>query len=106
MWPALRTDGAGSPADALLLRLWQLRVGPIQRRGKPLVYAHTVLDEVQVRCEVQPAYVGADRAAVARELQHRIKTLCGVSTRVDVLDPDGIERSQGKARRVIDKRPK
>jgi hypothetical protein len=25
---------------------------------------------------------------------------------VDVLSPDGIERSQGKARRVIDTRPK
>jgi phenylacetate-CoA ligase len=32
--------------------------------------------------------------------------LIGVSTRVDVLDPNGIERSQGKARRVIDQRPK
>jgi phenylacetate-coenzyme A ligase PaaK-like adenylate-forming protein len=29
-----------------------------------------------------------------------------VSTRVDVLSPDGIERSAGKARRVIDNRPK
>jgi hypothetical protein len=29
-----------------------------------------------------------------------------VSTRIDVLDPNGIERSQGKARRVIDPRPR
>ena len=64
------------------------------------------LDEVLVRCEIQPAFASADRAAIARELQHRIKTLIGVSTRVDVLDPDGIERSLGKARRVIDTRPK
>ena len=35
-----------------------------------------------------------------------LKTLIGVSTRVDVLEPDGIERSMGKARRVIDTRPK
>jgi phenylacetate-CoA ligase len=55
---------------------------------------------------MQPAFAGSDRAGVARELQHRIKTLIGVSTRVDVLSPDGIERSAGKARRVIDNRPK
>ena len=64
------------------------------------------LDEVLVRCEIQPAFASSDRAALARELQHRIKTLIGVSTRVDVLSPDGIERSAGKARRVIDNRPK
>ena len=64
------------------------------------------LDEVLVRCEIQPAFASSDRAALARELQHRIKTLIGVSTRVEVLDPDGIERSLGKARRVIDNRPK
>jgi phenylacetate-CoA ligase len=64
------------------------------------------LDEVLVRCEIQPAFASSDRAAISRELQHRIKTLIGVSTRVDVLDPDGIERSLGKARRVIDMRPK
>ncbi|MFM8769090.1 MAG: phenylacetate--CoA ligase PaaK, partial [Rubrivivax sp.] len=64
------------------------------------------LDEVLVRCEIQPAFASSDRAALARELHHRIKTLIGVSTRVDVLDPDGIERSAGKARRVIDTRPK
>ena len=44
---------------------------------------------------------------IARELQHRIKTLCGVSTRVHVGPPDSVERTLvGKARRVVDKRPK
>jgi len=34
--------------DAILLRAWQLRVGPLQARGKrPLRYRHVVLDEVQ-----------------------------------------------------------
>lgn len=34
--------------DALLLRAWQLRVGPLQTKGKrPLRYRHAVLDEVQ-----------------------------------------------------------
>ena len=65
------------------------------------------LDEVLVRCEMQP---GADmglKDGIARHLQHRIKTLIGVSTRIDIGAPDSIERTLvGKARRVIDKRPK
>jgi phenylacetate-CoA ligase len=64
------------------------------------------LDEVLVRCEIQPTFTNADRSGIARELQHRIKTLIGVSCKVDVMDPGGIERSMGKARRVIDNRPK
>ncbi|MEH3085610.1 MAG: phenylacetate--CoA ligase [Xylophilus ampelinus] len=64
------------------------------------------LDEVQVRCELQP---GADTAPAeaAGWVQQRIKTLVGISTRVEVLQPDSIERTLvGKARRVIDKRPR
>ena len=83
-----------------------LQQGQLSGHYQLVVTREGLLDEVLVRCEVKPSHAGADRGAVAHELQHRIKTLCGVSTRVDVLDPDGIERSQGKARRVIDKRPK
>ncbi|MBN9541082.1 MAG: hypothetical protein J0H77_30385 [Alphaproteobacteria bacterium] len=36
----------------------------------------------------------------------RLKGMCGLSATVDVLPPGSIERSLGKARRVIDKRPK
>jgi phenylacetate-CoA ligase len=51
--------------------------------------------------------VEGDRAAIGRALQERIKTLVGVSCKVDVGPPDSIERTVvGKARRVIDKRPK
>ncbi|MFO1337365.1 MAG: phenylacetate--CoA ligase PaaK [Burkholderiaceae bacterium] len=65
------------------------------------------LDEVQVLTELLPSHLSADRAAISRQLQHRIKTLIGVSTRVDVGAPDSIERTLvGKARRVIDRRPK
>ncbi|MFN5048789.1 phenylacetate--CoA ligase PaaK [Roseateles sp.] len=66
------------------------------------------LDEVAVHCELQAAAVGsADPAAIAKSLQHRIKTLIGVSTKVIVGQPDSIERTLvGKARRVVDKRPK
>ena len=67
------------------------------------------LDNVQVRCELQPAAssISADkRAAVARSVAHHIKTLVGVSTDVQVMDFGALPRTQtGKARRVWDERP-
>ena len=65
------------------------------------------LDEVEVICEVLPQHAAADRASIGAALQQRIKTLIGVTTTVSVGLPDSIERTLvGKARRVIDKRPK
>ncbi|WP_369685565.1 phenylacetate--CoA ligase family protein, partial [Pseudacidovorax intermedius] len=66
------------------------------------------LDTVEVRCELQPeAAAAASAAEVAGWVQHRIKTLIGISTTVAVLPPDGIERTlTGKARRVFDERAK
>ncbi len=63
------------------------------------------LDEFEVRCEVLPSAIDADRDAAAAWLQHRIKTMIGISARVHVGAPDSIERTLvGKARRVVDKR--
>jgi phenylacetate-CoA ligase len=69
-----------------------------------------LLDTVQVHCELQPSLRGMapdERTQIAQWVQHRIKTLVGISTTVCVLNPDGIERTQtGKARRVFDTRPR
>ena len=63
------------------------------------------LDKVTVRCELQPGVPEAVRADVTGWVQHRIKTLVGISSEVEVLNADSIERTLvGKARRVIDKR--
>ncbi|MEN5179643.1 phenylacetate--CoA ligase PaaK [Comamonas testosteroni] len=68
------------------------------------------LDTVEVHCELVPELRGmadGERTEIAQWVQHRIKTLVGISTMVRVFDPDGIERTQtGKARRVFDKRPR
>jgi phenylacetate-CoA ligase len=65
-----------------------------------------LMDEVEVHCEMQPGADG-DANEIAVWVQHRVKTLVGISTKVKVLTPDSIERTlTGKARRVIDKRPK
>ena len=65
------------------------------------------LDKVGVRCELQPGVVlsPSDHQEVVTWVTHRIKTLVGISTRVEVLPTDSIERTLvGKARRVIDQR--
>ena len=66
------------------------------------------LDTLEVLGELRDAAISqADVDALGRELQHRIKTYVGVTTRVTLTPPGGIERTlTGKARRVVDKRPK
>jgi phenylacetate-CoA ligase len=52
-----------------------------------------------------PELPQAELQAVSSWLQHRIKTLVGISTRISVLPSGSIERTLvGKARRVIDQR--
>ncbi|NBT31446.1 MAG: phenylacetate--CoA ligase, partial [Rhodobacteraceae bacterium] len=48
----------------------------------------------------------AARAAAAKALAHHIKSVVGVSAKVDVGLPGSAPRSEGKARRVVDDRPK
>jgi phenylacetate-CoA ligase len=84
-----------------------LQDGRLSGQYQLVVSREQRLDEVEVRCEVTPALQGADRAAIGRELQQRIKDLIGVTAAVNVGLPDSIERTLvGKARRVIDKRPR
>jgi len=47
---------------------------------------------------------GADTVALAASVSARIKDLVGLSVRMVIEAPGAIERSAGKARRVIDRR--
>ncbi len=65
------------------------------------------MDQMIVHCEATNAAAGEEaRRASARELAHHIKSVVGVSTRITVHSPGGAPRSEGKARRVVDNRPK
>jgi phenylacetate-CoA ligase len=66
------------------------------------------LDTLEVFGELREAGQPAETVdALCRELQHCIKTHVGVTTKVSLKPPMGIERTlTGKARRVVDKRPK
>jgi phenylacetate-CoA ligase len=63
------------------------------------------LDALTVKVERRP---DADRAAgeaAGRDLATLVKNTIGVSVAVDVIEPDGVERSMGKMRRIVDSRP-
>jgi phenylacetate-CoA ligase len=61
------------------------------------------LDEITVVVEARPD-VGEVLAACDRDLAHQIKAAIGVTAAVRTVRPGGVERSAGKARRVIDLR--
>lgn len=60
---------------------------------------------VHVECQADACDDQA-RARSAKELAHHIKSIVGISTLVDVTLPGAVVRSEGKAKRVIDNRPK
>jgi phenylacetate-CoA ligase len=85
-----------------------LQQGQLAGQYQLVVTRDGALDELEVRCEVLPSVSDqADRQAIARGLVERIKTMVGVTSTVNVGGPDTIERTLvGKARRVIDRRPR
>ncbi|BDU58902.1 phenylacetate-coenzyme A ligase [Limnohabitans sp. MORI2] len=65
------------------------------------------LDNVEVHCELLPTADPAETQQITKELQHHIKTVIGISTYVKVMPANSMQRTEvGKARRVIDVRPK
>jgi phenylacetate-CoA ligase len=63
------------------------------------------MDALHVHVEALPdSATETARAEAASTLNKRIKDIVGVSTKITVGDPGTVERSQGKARRVIDNR--
>jgi len=62
------------------------------------------LDDLLVRVEARAVLDGAATGRAAQALAHRLKAMCGLSAKVEISAPGAVERSVGKARRVIDKR--
>ena len=63
------------------------------------------LDSLTVKVEARAGGAGPDgRAAASRDLAHRIKALIGVTAAVSIEPEGAIERSIGKAKRVVDLR--
>ena len=84
-----------------------LEQGTLAGQYQIVVTREGPLDEIAVRCELLPGADASLADTTAATLRHRIKTMTGVSAEVVVGPPDSIERTLvGKARRVIDKRPR
>jgi phenylacetate-CoA ligase len=64
------------------------------------------LDEMMVKVESRVGVDDATRAACNKDLSHQIKALIGVTATVETTAPGAIERSLGKAKRIVDLRAK
>lgn len=82
--------------DALLLRAWQLRVGRLRGRDRPLSYCHLVLDEVQdfSPIEVQVLIETCDKhrsVTLAGDTRQHISQDAGFSSWQEFLSRIGVE---------------
>jgi len=64
------------------------------------------LDELEVIVETRTTVAPDAAIVLADRAVHLIKSRVGITTVVRAVPPGTIERSQGKAKRVIDKRPR
>jgi phenylacetate-CoA ligase len=64
------------------------------------------LDELEIVVETRTVVTPDAAARLAKHGVHLIKSQVGVTATVRTVVPGSIERSQGKAKRVIDKRPR
>jgi phenylacetate-CoA ligase len=62
------------------------------------------LDSMTVRVERRPDASTQAAAQAGLWLVDRVKETIGVTVDVEVVEPDGIERSVGKMRRIVDER--
>nr|WP_245244773.1 phenylacetate--CoA ligase PaaK [Streptomyces palmae] len=62
------------------------------------------LDRLTVRAEARPDAGAEQRAAAAAAIARGVKDGIGLTVEVEVVDPETLERSVGKIRRIIDRR--
>ncbi len=64
------------------------------------------MDELKIVVERRDGASPDEATVAAKSLRHHIKTMIGISTAIDIVEPDKVERSAGKAKRIRDLRPK
>ncbi|MBX9397370.1 phenylacetate--CoA ligase [Streptomyces sp. TRM72054] len=63
------------------------------------------LDALTVRAEARPGATAETRQDAARAIAAAVKDGIGVSVAVEIVEPESLERSVGKIRRIVDLRP-
>ncbi|MFW5824588.1 MAG: phenylacetate--CoA ligase PaaK [Marinobacter sp.] len=84
-----------------------LRVQELSPHYEIEVYKDGNLDCMDIRCELKPEHASADaaeRQQYGKTLAHNIKSFIGISTRIEITEPGRLARSEGKAKRVFDRR--
>ncbi len=84
-----------------------LATGGVAAHFQIELYRAGHMDALRVNVEAATGATDeASRAAAERMLTKRIKDIVGISCEVLVRDPGAVARSEGKAKRVVDNRPK
>jgi phenylacetate-CoA ligase len=81
-----------------------LGVGDVTPHYQLVVDRPGTMDELTVLCE--PATATPDTGPLARRIERALREATGLGILVQVLEPGGVPRSEGKAVRVVEKRPK
>ena len=81
-----------------------LRVPGLSPHYRLVLTRPSRLDELTVEVESRPDVATPDRGALAERLTALVKDRVGVTVGCEVLAPETLERSQGKAQRVVDRR--
>jgi phenylacetate-CoA ligase len=106
----------GRSDDMLIVRGVNLFPSQVEEQilRDPMLSGHYVielsrngaLDDLLVRVEARDLLDADSLGRVGGALALRLKGMCGLSADIEIAGPGGVERSMGKARRVIDKRPR
>ncbi len=83
-----------------------LRVDSLSPHYQILLTREGRMDKMEILVEPRGELDSDDRKQAAAHLAKAVKDFVGTSAKITVLDPGGIDRSAGKAKRVIDMRPK
>ena len=81
-----------------------LRVAHLAPHYQLILTRDGPLDSMTIAVECEPGTSADQRAAASRELAQHVKAMIGVSARIDIRDPGAVERSLGKAKRLVDRR--
>ena len=81
-----------------------LGVGDVTPHYQLVVDRPGTMDELTVLCE--PSSVSSDLEALKQRVERALREATGLGMLVQLLEPGGVPRSEGKAVRVVDKRPR
>jgi phenylacetate-CoA ligase len=84
-----------------------LRIEGVEPHFQIVLDRDGALDEMEVHVEVDESFFGdrmSEMVAFQKEVQDRLATVLNVTPRVKLIEPGSIDRTPGKAQRVIDMR--